>query len=173
MKLSLLLLPLILITAACSKGSNPPGDSKPDPDPPPGKPMPVNETAIAFPGAEGFARDITGGRGGRVIKVTNLNDAGAGSLRAALNETGKRIIVFDVSGTITLKSNLNIRNNDVTIAGQTAPGMALLFGITRYMLTQIMLWFAFCGFAWAMLQSRRVMHSAQDSGKISLSITVL
>jgi hypothetical protein len=122
MKLSLLLLPLILITAACSKGSNPPGDSKPDPDPPPGKPMPVNETAIAFPGAEGFARDITGGRGGRVIKVTNLNDAGAGSLRAALNETGKRIIVFDVSGTITLKSNLNIRNNDVTIAGQTAPG---------------------------------------------------
>lgn len=121
MKLSFLLLPLILFTAACAKDNNPTAGNGPDaviPD----KPTPQNETAIAFPGAEGFARDITGGRGGRVIKVTNLNDAGAGSLRAAINETGKRIIVFDVSGTITLKSNLNIKNNDVTIAGQTAPG---------------------------------------------------
>ena len=108
----------LLAFATCSKSNKP---DIPEPETPQG-PVPVQEAAFAFPGAEGFGRDVTGGRGGKVIKVSNLNDSGPGSLRDAVNAAGARIIVFTVSGTITLKSPLDIRNNDITIAGQTAPG---------------------------------------------------
>ncbi len=76
----------------------------------------------AFPGAEGFGAQAVGGRGGKVLLVTNLDDSGPGSLRAAVESNGPRTVIFRVSGTIALKSPLVIRKPYITIAGQTAPG---------------------------------------------------
>lgn len=86
----------------------------------------------AFPGAEGHGRYVTGGRGGKVVHVTNLNDKGTGSFRAAVTGNSKKIIVFDVAGVIPLASDLTIGAN-TTILGQTAPspGITLRYYTVR------------------------------------------
>ena len=76
----------------------------------------------AFPGAEGFGAFAKGGRGGRALFVTNLDDAGPGSLRAAVSAKGPRTVIFRVGGAINLRSALTVREPYLTIAGQTAPG---------------------------------------------------
>lgn len=83
---------------------------------------PAAEPLPAFPGAEGFGADTPGGRGGRILEVTHLADEGPGSLRAAIDAPGPRIVVFRVGGTIELQSPLQIVHPFITIAGQTAPG---------------------------------------------------
>ena len=81
----------------------------------------ANDAAVAFPSAEGFGKYTTGGRGGKVMVVSNLNDNGTGSFREAAEAKIPRIVVFAVSGTIHLNTPLSIKG-DATIAGQTAPG---------------------------------------------------
>jgi len=80
----------------------------------------VYSQQLAFPTAEGYGKYSVGGRGGKVYKVTNLNSSGAGSLGEAIEASGPRTIVFRVAGTI--EGDFNIRNDNITIAGQTAPG---------------------------------------------------
>lgn len=95
-------------------------------------PLPLAQTSAraevpAFPGAEGFGAGASGGRGGRVLHVTNLRASGPGSLQAALDATGPRTIVFDVSGVV--EGVPEMRHGDVTIAGQTSPQGVTLRGL--------------------------------------------
>jgi pectate lyase len=109
----------VAITAVGDSASEPEPDTAPDPELLP-ELEPVDSGA--FPGAEGFGKYATGGRGGRVLYVTTLADNGVGSLRWAVGQSGARTVLFKVSGVIELSSQLSVKNANITIAGQTSPG---------------------------------------------------
>jgi pectate lyase len=85
-------------------------------------PPPSSGPIVAFPGAEGFGASTPGGRGGKIIYVTTLADSGVGSLRAALEASGPRTVLFKVAGTIVLNNDISISQPFITVAGQSAPG---------------------------------------------------
>lgn len=131
---------------ACTDGS----DANELPKEPEGTGETQDEKIPAFPGAEGHGRYTTGGRGGDVYIVTSLEDKlQNGTLRYGIEKlSGKRTIIFQVSGTIHLNGDLKIKNGDLTIAGQTAPGMVFVWLAIRFSWKQTMLLSVLCVFEW-------------------------
>ncbi len=87
-----------------------------------GAPSASGAVVKVFPGAEGYGTDTVAGRGGTICQVTNLNDSGAGSLRACATASGPRTVIFRTGGTINLNSRITVTNPNLSILGHTAPG---------------------------------------------------
>jgi len=134
---------------------------------------------LAFREAEGYGRYARGGRGGKVVHVTNLDDAGAGSLREAVeSDIGPRTIVFDVSGIIVLKSRLTLSSEQVTFAGQTAPGKGVVIracpfgmsgandGIIRFLKVRL----GYTGLTWDGTGLNGCNHTIMDHASVSWTI---
>ncbi|RPJ09498.1 MAG: pectate lyase [Spirochaetaceae bacterium] len=135
----------------------------PQPSPTPqATPTPVKPAVVAFPGADGMGKYTVGGRGGKVIEVTTLEDDVPGSLRAAIEAKGPRIVVFRVSGIIELKYPLLVVEPYITIAGQTAPGdgICLKNFVVRIMADQVIIRF---------IRVRLGIDSKQESDCIDIS----
>jgi hypothetical protein len=118
-----LLLTFLLFTAGCSTAAT----SSDSPSAPSPKPTEQTRGPLAFPGAAGFGASASGGRGGKVIYVTNLKADGQGSFKAAAQTPGARVIVFEVAGNIPINGHLSVPYGDLTIACQSAPGGGVSF----------------------------------------------
>jgi len=113
-------------TPSTEQGSDQPEEGPSQHDDPDSYPTPNRSTIAAFPGAEGAGKYTTGGAGGKVYIVTSLEDnSNPGTLRHAIEQSGKRTVVFAVGGVIKLNKQLAIKNDSITIAGQTAPGAGI------------------------------------------------
>jgi len=134
---------------------------------------------LAFSDAEGYGRYAHGGRGGKVVHVTNLKDAGAGSLREAVeNEIGPRTIVFDVGGIITLKGRLTLASDRVTFAGQTAPGKGVVIkscpfgmsGANESIIRFLKVRLGYTGVTWDGTGLQGCQHTIMDHSSVSWTI---
>jgi pectate lyase len=120
-----------------------------------------------YPGAMGAGTESIAGRGGNIIKVTNLNDAGPGSLRACVEAKGPRICVFTVGGVITLNSGLWITSPNLTVAGQTAPGGGILITSHPNIVISNLIGIMTHDILWSYIRIRNRWHSACSDGGAS------
>ena len=129
-------------------------------------------TPSAFLGAQGGGAKGVGGRGGRVIEVANLNDSGPGSLRAAIEASGPRIVVFRVAGIIQPASSMRIRNPYITIAGQTAPGGGILISGKNSPQSPLMIDTHDVTIQYLRVRTGRGMQAAQEGDGIGINSNV-
>jgi hypothetical protein len=188
---------LLMVSAGCDGGTASVGSIEtPDADI-----VDAGPTALpVFPGCEGFGCETSAGRGGAVLRVTHLGDDGDGSLRAALASSGPRVVVFEVSGTIALASDITLTEGSLTVAGQTAPspGITIRGGTLRVEASDVLvqhlrfrhgdapdakdnIWirtagrvvFDHCSFSWATDENASISEAAGPLSDVTFSRSIL